>query len=250
MKYVFIIVTFFAFSCKGKSEKKQPAPYPDTTIVATAKPIKPSDADTVNYQRFFNDQFNLSDSFAVETNATVINGRAINIVMARDTTSEFARIVVLKQENGKWNLIDSSGMLTSDGRGPHFLMNGDTLVITHGEHRGYKKLQYIFDLQSGKFKFLQATEYSIDPYKEDKNCSCGLEVYQVYNVKTQRLTVRTELHDYKRFQRLIGSKQKEFARPDKQAWLRDLMDIWAFGSEDIFTIGNKEIEMLSSYKKK
>lgn len=247
MKHYYIIILFLFAACKNNStgqEVKKDSPV--TQIKDTALKTLIS---TPKYQQFFDARFNLEDTNSVEVDSNVLGGDKVIIVMARDTTLSFSRIVVLAQQHNEWKLMDSSGMLEADGRGPHFSLNKDTLAVNHGVHRGYTELRYTFDTSSGKFKLFDATQYYIEPYKEDKNCNCGLQVYQVYNERTHQLTIRTELRDYKRFEKLIDSKQKEFSRAGKQLWLSELNEILLFGEEDIFTVDDKEIAALSTYKK-
>ena len=132
--------------------------------------------------------------------------RIILIVEKQNSNGYNQQIFVLQRINNILKIIDSTKIYDRDGKGPHVMIDVDTLHISHSYHGGYYTLYYKFSMIEKKYKLVVIEQYNVlHENKRYNNDPTGFEK-QTYNVINEELTIIKNIKDKRNKEKLISKK--------------------------------------------
>ena len=134
------------------------------------------------------------DSFYTETH---INGLDLMIAVVSDTSERdgqpgnFEKIFIFKKVNNQLEILDASAEYERDGRGPHVVADGDSLMVSHSFHRGYNELTYKWNSIANEYLLVRIEGESTQTFSKKGIIYFG-RYNDFYDIKNQILTEESE----------------------------------------------------------
>ena len=103
----------------------------------------------------------------------------------------FEKIFIFKKVNNQLEILDASAEYERDGRGPHVVADGDSLMVSHSFHRGYNELTYKWNSIANEYLLVRIEGESTQTFSKKGIIYFG-RYNDFYDIKNQILTEESE----------------------------------------------------------